>query len=974
MTWLIPGVGAAILASLLVAFIFGYLYSREKEPALAYWAASWALYSLRFFVILGLAVEILVPGWLIVQQGVSLASVVLFVFGTHLFLVRPFSLFWVYGAVACLVWTLFSHAMNFSFVAVDLPSSLFIGSGYAWTGFAVLRFFQGNSGARRIAGIALIFWGLHKADYPFLRPVEWFAPWGFVLASLLFMLSGLGILLLYYERSRDRLQREIREKQESETRFRNVIESSHDAIILADAAGTVLLANRGALLMFGYTGEEMRAISLTRLMPERYRDDHLAGMNRVLARKESEYLGRTNIFYGLRRDGSEFPLELNVSHWRNEDGDFFSAIIRDVTARVRAEKEVVKSHALFRAVVDGVNDAIFIKDLEGRYLMANQATLDALGKKSAEVIGRTDAQLFPPHSNEVIRNTDQEVISQGKTVLREEHLATASGETVWLANKTPYRDSDGTIIGLIGISRDITAIREADRTVREREKLLTDVFDSIQDGITVLDHDMTIIRVNHAMEKMFPDQLPLQGKKCHMVYHGKNEPCDFCPSHKALASGKLEKAEIPWVVAGERKGTMELFSFPLRDEAGQTTGLVEYCRDITALKEDLRTRRRLEGQLRQAQKMEAIGTLAGGIAHDFNNILTPILAYTEMVREDLPEGGTAHQDLGEVLRAANRAVDLVRQILTFSREREQELMPLELAPTVKESIKLLKASLPSNIEIHQEVPATPLVILADPTQIHQVVMNLCTNAYQAMREQGGILTVALGKKVIEVGESLPGMKLGPGTYLELVVADTGIGMKQEVLERIFEPYFTTRKQEEGTGLGLAVVHGIVKGLGGDISVQSVFGQGSTFHVYLPLLDREDVEKTEAAAETLPRGTERILVVDDELPIVEIMVRNLTSLGYRVTSKVSSVEALESFRAGPDGFDLVVTDQTMPNMTGDHLAYELMHIRPDIPVILCTGFSSVINEAKAIKQGIRGFLFKPVTKRDIAFLIRKILDG
>jgi len=389
------------------------------------------------------------------------------------------------------------------------------------------------------------------------------------------------------------------------------------------------------------------------------------------------------------------------------------------------------------------------------------------------------------------------------------------------------------------------------------------------------------------------------------------------------------------------------------------------------LKREIEERKQVEKQLRQAQKMEAIGTLAGGIAHDFNNILAVILGFTEIAL-NMPEDTRTQHWLKQVLKAGERAKELVQQILAFSRETEQERKPVRITPILKETLKLLSASLPATIEIREDVAASG-TILGDPTQVHQVLMNLCTNAAYAMREEGGVLTVSQSDVELDVEAAARYPNLPPGSYLRLIVSDTGHGMDRAVMERIFDPYFTTKEPNEGTGLGLSVVHGIVQSYGGVITVDSEPGKGTSFHVVLPRIDREDTPKAETFA-PLPTGNERILFIDDEKMLVEMGQEMLESLGYDVVALTNSLEALETFRAQPDRFDLVITDQTMPHKTGAELARELLRIRPDIPIILCTGFSEIITEKQAEATGIRRFLMKPILRREMAQTIRDLLDG
>lgn len=387
---------------------------------------------------------------------------------------------------------------------------------------------------------------------------------------------------------------------------------------------------------------------------------------------------------------------------------------------------------------------------------------------------------------------------------------------------------------------------------------------------------------------------------------------------------------------------------------------------------DVTHQKALEMQLQQAKKMESIGTLAGGIAHDFNNILSPIMLHSEMVMDDLAPDDPLKQDIKEIYKAAGRARDLVKQILTFARKRSEEKMVLKSSLMVKEAIKFLRSTIPTTIDIQYNNKAEQDTVLADPTQLNQIVMNLCTNAAYAMREQGGLLEVILENEDISAEKTNGFFNLKPARYLRLSVRDSGTGISPDIIDRIFEPYFTTKRFGEGTGLGLATIHGIVKNYGGYIKVESEVGKGTTFYVYLPSIDAEDSYVDENKTE-IPKGKERILFVDDEKPAVDSMQKMLEKLGYKVTAKTNSIEALEVFGNDPGVFDLVITDMTMPNMTGKELARELKTLRPDIPIILCTGFSDQIDEKMAKKMGIAAFMMKPINTSKIAYSIREVLE-
>ena len=394
-------------------------------------------------------------------------------------------------------------------------------------------------------------------------------------------------------------------------------------------------------------------------------------------------------------------------------------------------------------------------------------------------------------------------------------------------------------------------------------------------------------------------------------------------------------------------------------------------REILAVGIDVTEKWKLEKRLAQAQKMEAIGTLSGGIAHDFNNILSAIIGYTELSLIDTPKGDPIQNNLKQVLKAGGRAKELVRQILTFSRPSANELHPIRVNLIVNEAVKLLRASLPSTIQIHHKIDSN-LTVLSDATNIHQILMNLCTNSSYAMQENGGILEVTLSDVNLDsnFAEQHPGVK--PGKFIKLTVSDTGCGMSPEVSSRIFDPFFTTKKVGQGTGMGLSVVHGIVKNHGGAITVDSLAGQGTTFSLFLPAAEAVSITP-EDSVQLMVTGTEHILLVDDEDFQADLGKRLLARLGYRVTARTDSLEALGLFRQKPDDFDLVITDMTMPAMTGDVLATKIISIRPDIPVIVCTGYSERIDKDIIKNIGIKELAMKPLAMKDIAEMIRRVLD-
>jgi len=395
-------------------------------------------------------------------------------------------------------------------------------------------------------------------------------------------------------------------------------------------------------------------------------------------------------------------------------------------------------------------------------------------------------------------------------------------------------------------------------------------------------------------------------------------------------------------------------------------------RDITEDKRAGKEKIQLETQLKQAQKMESIGTLAGGIAHDFNNIMAIILGNTELALDDVPKWNSAHSSLEEIKKASLRAKNIVKQLLSFSRKTDQKLQPIQITSVIKDALKFLRSTIPTTINIHRDIQTTEETILADPTQINQIIMNLCINASQAMEQTGGDLNVTVAKVILDNNSAKEYPDLKSGDHVKIIVSDTGPGIDPEIIDQIFDPYFTTKDVGKGSGMGLAVVHGIVKNHNGAISVNSRLGKGTKFIIFFPITTEKSMVERKTTKD-IPGGNETILFVDDEISIVKMVKRMFERFGYKIETATTPEEALGKFSLNPDHFDLVITDMTMPQMTGVKLSEKLMDIRKDIPIIVCTGHSTLVDEEKAKELGLAAYVMKPINMQETAQTIRKILD-
>ena len=637
------------------------------------------------------------------------------------------------------------------------------------------------------------------------------------------------------------------------------------------------------------------------------------------------------------------------------------------TAESPSHGQLEQASKRWQDTFDAMSEALAVLDADCRIVQCNKALIHLVDKPLGQIVGK--------HCWEVIHETQKRApgcpCPNVNKNLRRETVTLDYGGRYFEVAVDPQFDEKGGISGYIHIMSDITERIKSETALQEARSTLVTILDSIDAAIYVSDMDThELLFMNRYMKETFGGDFT--GQSCWRAFPDPNGPCKECANAPLLDPDGQPTGACVWEGRNSVTGRWYVnYDRAIKWIDGRYVRL-HVATDITEIKSLEKARLHTEAQLRQAQKMEAIGTLAGGIAHDFNNILSAILGYSELALDDaMHERASAHY-IREIFKAGNRARDLVNQILTFSRQTETEAKPIQVEPIVKEALKLLRASLPSTIEIQTNIQSKAIVE-ADPIQIHQVIMNLCANAGHAMRPKGGRLMVELTEEELDLESAarLPGTV--PGEYLKISVSDTGPGIAPEIMDKIFDPYFTTKEKGEGTGMGLAMVQGIVQNCRGAVTVGSSPNEGTRFRIYLPVIHMDEPVQVSVDV-AIPGGHEHILFVDDEPPLADLSKQILERMGYQVTIRTSSIEALALFESNPEGFDLVITDMTMPHMPGDVLSRKLLAVRPDLPIIICTGYSEKMTQDIIERLNIRALIMKPIVRDELLLTVRKILEG
>ena len=648
---------------------------------------------------------------------------------------------------------------------------------------------------------------------------------------------------------------------------------------------------------------------------------------------------------------------------RDEDGNPTAVmeISRDITQLKHTEETLRERENRYRLLIENQTDMVVKIDNAGRFQFVSPSYCRMFGKTEEELLGRTFMPLVHEDDREATADAMKALYRPPHTAYMEQRAMTKNGWR-WLAwMDTAVLDENKNVVAVIGVGRDIHDRKLAEDALKKNRDDMQGILDATLESIVLIDRRGSVIMANRTA--------------CQRLQTRKEDFIGSC-IYDFFSSEVAAKRRQKWVEVFKtgksvnfedvRDGmTFEQSAYPVFGNGKQVEKVAIFARDITRRKE-------LEEQLRQAYKMESIGMLTSGIAHDFNNILHMIIGNAELALTGVPKSSPVRATFEDIRAAGLKAAGIVKQLLSFSRKADLDLKPIGAVSVIRETLKFLRSTIPATVEIRMNIEAREVTILADAVQLNQVLINVCTNAFQAMEETGGILTIDVEKETVtnKTAGRYPG--LAAGRYLKITVKDTGPGINPRIIGRIFDPYFTTKGLGKGSGMGLAVVHGIVKNHQGAIFVDSRPGQGAVFTILFPMVAEKPVIEARATAE-IPYGTETILFVDDEEFIVNMMQKLLERLGYSVETRLNPVETLELFQSKPHRFDLVITDMTMPRMNGVELLRELKKVRCDIPVIICTGHSPLIDEKRAREMGVAAFIMKPAAVHDIAVIIRRVLD-
>ncbi|MCB2187317.1 MAG: PAS domain S-box protein [Deltaproteobacteria bacterium] len=1020
MTWLAPSVIATLFGTLILGMVYGFLYTQDRQKYLAVWTGAWFLSAARFVLMLVILHLPPQPWFWPLHQLCTLGSGVMLLWGAQIFLERPLPAWWLAAAGGAAIWVVVHPFTGLGFLALTIPTYLFLAVVFIYTGLAFFRSTRLEGLGRSVTGVSFILWGLHKADYPLIRPLTWLAPWGYLLAAALEMLTALGLLLAYFQKTRARLLAAQGEIQAGRDRLEALVEHAGEGIFQSDAAGRLLAANPALAALWGVADPQALLGRPFFLAPEIFTEPAERAVLQDLLKQEGQvraFLCRVTTAPGRRAQWS-----LNVRAVRDAQGqlEFWEGTINDLTHRLLAEEALRRSLDQSQEARQEVESLLIstratlekqdFNELARTILQECQSLLGAEAGYLAllDRTGRENRVLLlnpgrRPGSAAALplaypASPSQASLGQDPVFHNDFPASPWSGlpppELTDLANAlfAPLI-IEGRVVGVLGLGDKPGGFRELDarragafaelaavglhksltrQALAASEERFRLMFATIPDAVTLSTLEGIMVDVNQSF--------------CRLTGYTREELVGRTAQALNLLTDGVEREEV--LNRLRQAGHTVNQELAIRGRDGQVkTALVSgavleldgqphilaIARDVTQLKEDERERALLAEQLRQSQKMEAVGTLAGGIAHDFNNILGAILGYAELAQARVEEGDQPDREIANIVSSALRAKDLVKQLLTFSRKLESDLRPVDANLCLAAAARMLERTIPRMIALELDLAPDLALVNADPIQLEQVLMNLGTNAKDAMPE-GGTLRVETLNLPLAPGER-PELSAGePGDYVAIRVSDTGHGMDKETLQHIFDPFFTTKDVGRGTGLGLSSVFGIVESHGGAITCQSEPGRGTWFEILLPALPRTELsQESPAPLATVPRGQgERVLVVDDEDTLRELAQRFLERGGYQAGEARSGEEALAVFRREPA--ELVLLDLFMPGMGGLKCCQELLELYPGVKILIASGYAAQGMVAEALALGAWGFLAKPYHQDDLLNAVAAALAG
>ncbi|MCM2286421.1 MAG: PAS domain-containing protein [Desulfobacula sp.] len=986
-SFLIPGLIAVTTMSLIVAALYLYLFLNNQDRILRLWSAAWGVYALRFVIQTSVVLHILPPWMGVLQEVATLTGAFLCIAGAKALADKPADAWWGYGALISIGWVVFAQIAHLPFFWADLPISFFTGFLFCWSGIIILRQTQIGGPGRTVSGYALILWGIHRADYTFLRPVAWFAPWGFLIAALLFLTAAIGILLLYYDKIRAELEREIHERklaQESLAASEEDLKESQRIARLGswrlDVASNKVVWSEALYKMYGFNPA---------LPPPPYTEhqklftvESWEKLTKALNKTKEEGIPYELELQTVRKDGSYGWMWVHGEALRDANNaiTMLRGAAQDITERKQAEDALLESEKRLSFVLDGSQLGFWDWDIPTGKVIRNEVWAQMLGYtlEEVELTVKQWTDLHHPDDKDAAWQSIQDHL-EGRTPIHriEYRMRTKDGQYKWILDqaKIVQRDSNGKPLRMSGTHTDITDRKKVEEKLKENEqryiraqrmgKVGNWEYDLVKETFWGSEMAKRIYGFDPESDRFTTDEVETCIPERERV-------------HQALID--LIEKDVPYhlefdihPVSGPKTSTIRSIAEVLRDDSGAPLKVIGVIQDITEQKESLKQKEKLENELIQAQKMESIGTLAGGIAHDFNNMLSIILGNSEIMMDDIGPDHPCSSNLKEIRNAAQRSADLTRQLLAFA--RKQTISPKILNPNhvIEGMLKMLKRLIGEDIDLLWQPQTDLWPVKIDPSQIDQILANLCVNARDAIKDVGKV-TIETGN--ISFDETYCEEHAGfiPGNYVLIGVSDNGCGMDRETTTHLFEPFFTTKKKGEGTGLGLSTIYGIVKQNNGFINIYSELDQGTTFKIYLPRYSGNFEQKAEKEVQKeSPKGHETILLVEDEYAILQMTIQMLERLGYTVLAANSPDEAIRISNVSGIIIDLLMTDVVMPSMNGRELAVKILSSFPNMKCLYMSGYTANVIAHRGILDEGLNFINKPFSKHELSMKLREILD-